>query len=105
MLGLDSKVARKVFRAKIKVVLSVIRVGCRKNVETFKSKFTITPPEANSSVHVAERITFGKMANRAMVHLIQGVRHRAEDCVAPAWNPASVVNDPFGARGNTPLYL
>jgi hypothetical protein len=45
------------------------------------------------------------MANRAMVHLSQGVRHRAEGCVALGWNLASVVNDPLGAPGSTPLYL
>jgi hypothetical protein len=40
-----------------------------------------------------------------MVHLSQGVRHRAEGCVALGWNLASVVNDPLGAPGRTPLYL
>jgi hypothetical protein len=45
------------------------------------------------------------MANRAMVHLSQGVRHRAEGCVALGWNLASVNNDPLGAPGSTPLYL
>jgi hypothetical protein len=45
------------------------------------------------------------MANRAIVHLSQGVRHRAEGCVALGWNIASVVNDPLGAPGRTPLYL
>jgi hypothetical protein len=45
------------------------------------------------------------MANRAMVHLSQGVRHRAKGCVAMGWNLASVVNDPLGAPSRTPLYL
>jgi hypothetical protein len=45
------------------------------------------------------------MANRAMVHLSQGVKHRAEGCVVLGWNLASVVNDPLGAPGSTPLYL
>jgi hypothetical protein len=38
-------------------------------------------------------------------HLSQGVRHRAEGCVALGWLLASVVNDPLGASGITPLYL
>jgi hypothetical protein len=42
--------------------------------------------------------------NRAN-HLTQGVRHRAEGCVALGWNLAGVVNDPLGAPGRTPLYL
>jgi hypothetical protein len=45
------------------------------------------------------------MANRAMVHLSQRVRHRAEGCVALGWNLASVVNDPLGAPGLPPVWV
>jgi hypothetical protein len=38
-------------------------------------------------------------------HLSQGVRHRAEGCVAPGWLFAGVKNDPLGVPGSTPLYL
>jgi hypothetical protein len=37
-------------------------------------------------------------------HLSHGVRHRTKGCVA-LWSIASVVNDPLGAPGSTPLYL
>jgi hypothetical protein len=37
-------------------------------------------------------------------HLSQGVRHRAEGCMALGWLMASVANDPLGAPGSTPLY-
>jgi hypothetical protein len=38
-------------------------------------------------------------------HLTQGVRHRAEGCLALGWILANEVNDPLGAPGSTPLYL
>jgi hypothetical protein len=44
------------------------------------------------------------MANRAMIHLSQGVRHCAKGYVALGWNLASVVDDPLGAPGSNPLY-
>jgi hypothetical protein len=39
-----------------------------------------------------------------MFQLRQGVRQRAEGCVALAWNLGSVDNDPLGVPGITPLY-
>jgi hypothetical protein len=56
------------------------------------------PTLASSSRRV---VTLEKMANRAMIHLSQGVRHRADGCVALGWNLASVVNDPLGAPDST----
>jgi hypothetical protein len=44
------------------------------------------------------------MANRAMVHLSQGVRHRAEGCVALRCNLASAINNPLGAPGLPPIW-
>jgi hypothetical protein len=44
------------------------------------------------------------MVNRAMVHLSQGVRHRAEGCVALRQNLARVDNGPFGESDSTLLY-
>jgi hypothetical protein len=43
--------------------------------------------------------------NREVVHISQGVRYRAKGHVALGWNLASVINNPLGALGNTPLYL
>jgi hypothetical protein len=42
------------------------------------------------------------MANKAMLHPSQGVRHRAKDCVATGWNLTGVTNDPLEALGSTP---
>jgi hypothetical protein len=49
-------------------------------------------------------VTSGKIVNRAIVHLSQGVRHHAEGCMAVGRNLASVLNNPLWVPGSTPLY-
>jgi hypothetical protein len=56
-------------------------------------------------VHFRSRRIVMVLFPRGTNHLSQGVRHHAEDCVALGWILAGVVNDPFGAPGNTLLYL
>jgi hypothetical protein len=59
------------------------------------------PPNVHSSSWRIVRVPFLTGPN----HLSQGVRYHAEGCVALGWSIASVVNDPLGAPGSTPLYL
>jgi hypothetical protein len=47
------------------------------------------------------RLLFSTRTN----HLRQGARHRAEGSAALGWKLASVVNDPLGEPGSTPLYF
>jgi hypothetical protein len=51
----------------------------------FKSHET-TPPKANPGVCVMMDITFKGMADWAMDHLHEGVRHQAKTCVELACN-------------------
>jgi hypothetical protein len=66
-----------------------------------------SPPKANPGILVTwgGGVTSEKMANRAMIHLSQGVRYHAKGYTALDWNLTSVDNDPLRALGSTPLYL
>jgi hypothetical protein len=47
----------------------------------------------------------GVSTHNRTCHLSQGLRHRAEGCVAPGWLLAGVAKNPLGVQGSTQLYL
>jgi hypothetical protein len=62
-------------------------------------------PKANNGILITKGgVTSGKTANRATVHLNQGVRHHAEGHMAVGWNSVYVLNNPLGVPSSNPLY-